>query len=407
MWDRLWLNANLVTMADAQGYGLIANGAIACKGGRIAWIGPQAALPDAPDSLAIDIVDTGGRLITPGLIDCHTHLVFGGNRSGEFELRLEGASYEEIARAGGGIISTVKATRQADEEALYESASARLKNMQSEGVTTIEIKSGYGLDIDSEAKMLRVAQSLERDNPVRVQKTFLGAHAVPPEFAGRTDDYLDHVIDDMLPALAAMGLIDAVDAFCENIAFSAVQLTHLFDAAHGLGLPVKLHAEQLSDCGGSRMAASHGALSVDHLEYLDEADIPLLAKHGTVATLLPGAFYYLKETRLPPIDALRAAGVPMALATDCNPGSSPITSPLLILNMGCTLFGLTPAEALRGMTINAAKALGRQPDIGSLELGKAADLAIWNIDHPAELSYWIGANALHQSYFAGDPAFAA
>ena len=407
MWDRLWLNANLATMADAQGYGLIANGAIACKGGRIAWIGPQAALPDAPDSLAIDIVDAGGRLITPGLIDCHTHLVFGGNRSGEFELRLEGASYEEIARAGGGIISTVKATRQADEEALYESASARLKNMQSEGVTTIEIKSGYGLDIDSEAKMLRVAQSLERDNPVRVQKTFLGAHAVPPEFAGRTDDYLDHVIDDMLPALAAMNLIDAVDAFCENIAFSATQVARLFDAAHALGLPVRLHAEQLSDCGGSRMAASHGALSVDHLEYLDEADIPLLAKHGTVATLLPGAFYYLKETRLPPIDALRAAGVPMALATDCNPGSSPITSPLLILNMGCTLFGLTPAEALRGMTINAAKALGRHPDIGSLELGKAADLAIWNIDHPAELSYWIGANALHQSYFAGDPAFAA
>ena len=407
MWDRLWLNANLATMADAQGYGLIANGAIACKGGRIAWIGPQAALPDAPDSLAIDIVDAGGRLITPGLIDCHTHLVFGGNRAGEFELRLEGASYEEIARAGGGIISTVKATRQADEEALYESASARLKNMQSEGVTTIEIKSGYGLDIDSEAKMLRVAQSLERDNPVRVQKTFLGAHAVPPEFAGRTDDYLDHVIDDMLPAIAAMNLIDAVDAFCENIAFSATQVARLFDAAHALGLPVKLHAEQLSDCGGSRMAASHGALSVDHLEYLDEADIPLLAKHGTVATLLPGAFYYLKETRLPPIDALRAAGVPMALATDCNPGSSPITSPLLILNMGCTLFGLTPAEALRGMTINAAKALGRQPDIGSLELGKAADLAIWNIDHPAELSYWIGANALHQSYFAGDPAFAA
>ena len=407
MWDRLWLNANLVTMADAQGYGLIANGAIACKSGRITWIGPQAALPDAPDSLAIDIVDAGSRLMTPGLIDCHTHLVFGGNRSGEFELRLEGASYEEIARAGGGIISTVKATRQADEEALYESASARLKNMQSEGVTTIEIKSGYGLDIDSEAKMLRVAQSLERDNPVRVQKTFLGAHAVPPEFAGRTDDYLGHVIDDMLPAIAAMNLIDAVDAFCENIAFSATQVARLFDAAHALGLPVKLHAEQLSDCGGSRMAASHGALSVDHLEYLDEADIPLLAKHGTVATLLPGAFYYLKETRLPPIDALRAAGVPMALATDCNPGSSPITSPLLILNMGCTLFGLTPAEALRGMTINAAKALGRHPDIGSLELGKAADLAIWNIDHPAELSYWIGANALHQSYFAGDTAFAA
>ena len=407
MWDRLWLNANLVTMADAQGYGLIANGAIACKGGRIAWIGPQAALPDAPDSLAIDIVDAGSRLMTPGLIDCHTHLVFGGNRAGEFELRLEGASYEEIARAGGGIISTVKATRQADEEALYESASARLKNMQSEGVTTIEIKSGYGLDIDSEAKMLRVAQSLERDNPVRVQKTFLGAHAVPPEYTGRADDYLDHVIDDMLPAIAAMNLIDAVDAFCENIAFSATQVARLFDAAHALGLPVKLHAEQLSDCGGSRMAASHGALSVDHLEYLDEADIPLLAKHGTVATLLPGAFYYLKETRLPPVAGLRAAGVPMALATDCNPGSSPITSPLLILNMGCTLFGLTPAEALRGMTINAAKALGRHPDIGSLELGKAADLAIWNIDHPAELSYWIGANALHQSYFAGDTAFAA
>ncbi|QJB69930.1 imidazolonepropionase [Parasphingorhabdus halotolerans] len=407
MWDRLWLNANLATMADAEGYGLIANGAIACKGGRIAWIGPQAALPDAPDSLAFDIVDAGGRLMTPGLIDCHTHLVFGGNRAGEFEMRLEGASYEEIARAGGGIISTVKATRQADEEVLYESASARLKNVQAEGVTTIEIKSGYGLDIASEVKMLRVAQSLERDNPVRVQKTFLGAHAVPPEYAGRADDYLDHVIDDMLPAIAAMGLIDAVDAFCENIAFSAVQLTRLFDAAHALGLPVKLHAEQLSDCGGSRMAASHGALSVDHLEYLDEADIPLLAKHGTVATLLPGAFYYLKETRLPPVAALRTAGVPMALATDCNPGSSPITSPLLILNMGCTLFGMTPAEALRGMTINAAKALGRQPDIGSLELGKAADLAIWNIDHPAELSYWIGANALHQSYFAGDPAFAA
>ncbi|MBP8298427.1 MAG: imidazolonepropionase [Burkholderiales bacterium] len=389
-WDLLIRQARLATMAG-DGYGVLDDAALAVRDGRVAWLGPDRELPalaTADEEFAAD-----GRWVTPGLIDCHTHLVYAGNRANEFEMRLTGATYADIARAGGGIVSTVKATRAASEQTLYEEAAPRLRALLAEGVTTIEIKSGYGLDAETEAKMLRVARRLGREFAVDVRTTFLGAHALPPEFAGRPDDYIDAVCARMLPAIAAEGLVDAVDVFCDNIGFTPAQTRRVFEAARALGLPVKLHAEQLSDQGGAQLAAEFGALSCDHLEYVSEAGVAAMARAGTVAVLLPGAFYFLRETRVPPVDLLRRHGVAMAIATDCNPGSSPITSLLACLNMACTLFRLTPAEALAGATRHAARALGLA-DRGTLEAGRRADLALWNIGHPAELAYHLGYNPL-------------
>ena len=382
----LWHHARLVTLAPQQGWGLIDRGALLTHGERIEWVGAEADLP-----AGLDIAqrhDLGGALVTPGLIDAHTHLVYGGDRAREFELRLQGASYEEIARAGGGIVSTVAATRAASDEALWQSARHRALALMAEGVTTLEVKSGYGLSAEHEARCLRVARRLGAELPLTVRTTCLSAHALPPEFAGRADDYIDAVCA-WLPAFHAEGLVDAVDAFCERIAFSPAQTQRVFEVARGLGLPVKLHAEQLSDQGGAALAASFGALSCDHLEYLSEAGIAAMAQAGTVAMLLPGAYYFLRETKLPPIAALRAAGVPIAIATDHNPGSSPTLSPLLMLNMACTLFRLTPEEALRGMTQHAAQALGLS-DRGQLLTGRRADLAVWGVNHPNELAYGFG-----------------
>jgi imidazolonepropionase len=391
LWDHLWTDARLATMAPGGApYGAIEQGAIAAKDGRIAWVGSQS---DLPRGEAREVHPLGGAWVTPGLIDCHTHLVHGGDRAAEFELRLKGATYEEIAKAGGGIRSTVKATRAASEEELLSSALARLDRMQAEGLTTVEVKSGYGLSLPEERKCLTVARLINRARPVTVRTSFLGAHAVPPEFEGRREDYMATVIAEMLPALAAEGLIDAVDAFAERIAFTIEETDRLFEAARRLGLPVKLHADQLSDGGGAALAARHRALSADHIEHTGEAGVAAMAEAGTVAVLLPGAFYFLRETKLPPIELLRKAGVPMAVATDCNPGTSPLTSPLLAINMACTFFRLTPEEALAGMTRNAARALGLA-DRGTLEVGKVADLAIWAIERPAELAYRIGFNPL-------------
>lgn len=398
--DRLWRNARLATMAAgrAEPYGAIDNGVVAARDGRIVFAGAQA---DAPRFDTSETVDCGGRWITPGLIDCHTHLVYGGDRAHEFELRLQGASYEEIARAGGGILSTVTATRAASEAALFASADRRLSALIAEGVTTVEIKSGYGLEIAAETKCLRVARRLGRERPVGVRTTFLGAHAIPPEFKGRSGDYVDLVAGPMLDAVATDGLADAVDVFCEGIAFSPEETARIFAAAKARGLAVKIHAEQLSNLGGAKLAAEMEALSADHLEYLDEAGVVAMAKAGTVAVILPGAFYFLRETQKPPIELLRRHGVPIALATDANPGSSPLTSPLLVLNMACTLFRLTPEEALAGLTRHAAQALGLQDEIGTLEAGKACDLAIWDIERPAELAYRIGFNPLHARIWNG------
>ncbi|MFC3117537.1 imidazolonepropionase [Jhaorihella thermophila] len=391
-------NAMLATMTGAAPYGLIPGGAVAVGDGRILWVGPQR---DIPDELRTgEEVDLGGRLVTPALIDCHTHLVHGGNRAREFEMRLEGASYEEIARAGGGIRSTVAATRAAGEEALFATALPRVDALIAEGVSVIEIKSGYGLDRDTELAMLRVARRIGRARPVRVRTSFLGAHAIPAEYDGRADAYIDEVCLPALRAAHAQGLVDAVDGFCETIAFSTDQIRRVFEAARELGLPVKLHAEQLSHQGGAALAAEYGALSADHLEHATEDDTARMAWAGTVAVLLPGAFYTLRETRLPPIDAFRARGVPMALATDLNPGSSPMNSLLLAMNMGCTLFRLTPAEALAGVTCHAARALGLE-DTGRIAPGLRADLAVWDAEHPAELSYRIGVNPLHARFFGG------
>ena len=376
----------------SQPYGAVEDGVVATKDGRILYAGPRDA---APDFAAAETIDCGGRWITPGLIDCHTHLVYGGDRAHEFELRLQGATYEEIARAGGGIVSSVKATRAASADDLFASADKRLSALLAEGVTTVEVKSGYGLDTDSEVKVLAVARRLGRQRPVRVLTTFLGAHAVPPEFKGRSGDYIDLVCGPMLEAVAKDDLADAVDVFCEGIAFSPEETRRVFAAARARGIPVKIHAEQLSNLGGAALAAEFGALSADHLEHLDEAGVIAMAKAGMVAVVLPGAFYFLRETVKPPIDLLRRHGVPIALATDANPGTSPLTSPLLTMNMGCTLFRLTPEEALAGMTRNAARALGLQDEIGTLEAGKACDLAIWEIERPAELAYRIGFNPLH------------
>jgi imidazolonepropionase len=401
MWDTLWVDANLATMASGTRYGAIERGAVAAKDGRIAWVGYAADLPKPPDELAHTVRRCNNAWITPGLVDCHTHLVFGGDRAREFELRLEGASYEEIARAGGGIVSTVAATRAATRDELTESAARRLAGLTREGVTTVEIKSGYGLDLENELKMLEAASDLAQPGDVRVKRTFLGLHALPPEFKDDRAAYVQLVADVMIPAIAAAGAADAVDAFCENIGFTAEETDYVFSAARAAGLDVKLHAEQLSNQHGAAVAARYQALSADHLEHLDEAGITAMAKSGTVAVLLPGAFYFLRETQLPPIDALRKAGVHMAVASDCNPGTSPMTSPLAALNMACTLFRLTPEEALAGITREGARALGLLDDIGTLELGKAADLAVWDIKSPAELSYWLGAPLLKERVFAG------
>lgn len=402
VWNSIWINVHLATMdeaRDAHSYGEVRDAAIAVQDGKIVWLGAMTDLP--ADYVAEQVFDGQGAWLTPGLIDCHTHIVYAGNRSLEFEARLNGVAYEEIARQGGGIVSTVKATRAASDEELMQASLPRVLSSLREGVTCLEIKSGYGLDTATEAKMLRVARQLQQDLPVRVTTTFLGAHALPPEFAGRADDYIDEVCERMLPAIAAQGLIDAVDVFCEKIGFTPAQTTRVFEAARRLGLPVKLHAEQLSDQGGAALTAQYQGLSADHLEYLSEAGIAAMREHGTVAVLLPGAYYYLRETKLPPIAALREAGVPIALATDCNPGTSPMTSPLLTMNMACTLFRLTPLEALRGITIHAARALGLQDQIGSLQVGKSADFALWKIERPAELAYMIAVNPCVGRVFEG------
>ncbi|WP_186399142.1 imidazolonepropionase [Stappia sp. P2PMeth1] len=387
-------------VAGATPYGLVEDGAVAIGAdGRIAWCGSAAELPAQFASWPSRSL--GGRLVTPGLVDCHTHIVHGGNRAREFELRLEGASYEEIARAGGGIVSTVAATRAASEDELVASALPRLDTLIGEGVTTIEIKSGYGLTIADEMRMLAAARRLGRERGVRVVTSWLAAHAVPADYKGRSQAYLDEVALPGLDAAHAAGLVDAVDGFCEGIAFSPAEMAQVFDRATALGLPVKLHAEQLSDLGGAKLAAQYGALSADHLEYLGQDGIDAMAASGTVAVLLPGAFYTLRETQAPPVAALRKAGVPIALATDCNPGSSPLTSLLLAMNMGATLFRLTPEECLAGATREAARALGLAGEIGTIEPGKRADLAVWDVAEPAELTYRIGFNPLHHRIFGG------
>lgn len=394
-WDSLWVNVQAATMAPAgdgaDPYGAIPDAAIAVAAGRIAWIGPRGDLPAEEARATRHVHDGGGAWVTPGLIDCHTHLVFGGDRAHEFELRLNGASYEEIARAGGGIRSTVAATRKVGEDALYAAAVPRLRRLLAEGVTTVEIKSGYGLDTANEMKMLRVARRLGRELPVDVATTFLGAHALPPEYDGRQGAYVDLVCEEMLPRVAADKLADATDVFCEKIAFTPAETERVFAASARAGIPVKLHADQLSDLGGAALAARHKALSAEHLEYTSEDGAAAMGRAGTVAVLLPGAFYVLRETRLPPVAALRRHSVPIAIASDCNPGSSPALSLLLMVNMACTLFRLTPAEALAGVTRNAARALGLA-DRGTLEVGKRADMALWRIGRPAELAYWLGGN---------------
>jgi imidazolonepropionase len=397
---KVFTNLRLATMADnAAPYGLIDGAAVVVDDGLIAWLGEA---PDFPlEYVGSDEIDCGGRVLTPALVDCHTHVVFGGNRAHEFEMRLQGASYEEIAQAGGGIVSTVKATRAASDDALLQAALVRVDAMRTEGVTTIEIKSGYGLDVETELRMLRVARQIGRMRPLRVKTSFLGAHALPPEYGGKPSRYIEEVCIPALRLAHAEGLVDAVDGFMETIGFGAGDITRVFAEARALGLPVKLHAEQLSNLGGAKLAASCGALSADHLEYLDEAGVIAMKAAGTVAVILPGAFYFIREKQLPPIDLLRKHAVPMAIATDCNPGSSPLTSPLLGMNMAATLFRLTPEECLRGATQHAARALGLD-DCGTLEVGKRADLALWNITHPNELCYRIGFNPLHQCYFAGE-----
>ncbi|MEW5723727.1 MAG: imidazolonepropionase [Thermodesulfobacteriota bacterium] len=390
--EGLWLNARLATLAaGGERYGAIEDGALAVSGGRIIYAGPQSGLPDEFRATA-RTYDAGGAWITPGLIDCHTHLVWAGSRAREFELRLEGATYEEIARRGGGIVSTVQATRAADEKTLFRQSARRLEALLREGVTTIEIKSGYGLDLETELRMLRVARRLGETYPVTVRTTFLGAHALPPEYQDRADEYIDFVCRQVLPRAVEEGLADAVDAFCETIGFTPVQTERVFQAARDHGLPVRLHAEQLSDQGGAALAARYQALSADHLEHLSEDGARTLAGSGTVAVLLPGAFYFLRETKLPPVDLLRKHGVPLAVATDMNPGTSPTGSLLLMLNLACTLFRLTPEEALAGVTRNAARALGLADRCGTLERGKAADFVLWDIEEPAELAYRFGFN---------------
>jgi len=388
-------------MVSRAPYGAIRDAAIGIAEGRLAFVGPRHVLQGKPEDCARAVVRLDGAWVTPGLIDCHTHLVFAGNRAAEWEMRAKGASYEEIARAGGGILSTVRATRNASEDALVESAAVRALAMARQGVTTVEIKSGYGLDLENEMKMLRAAARVGERMNMRVSRTLLGAHALPQEYVKNRVGYVDLICQSMIPEVARQKLADAVDAFCETIAFSPAEVQRIFADADAHGLRVKLHAEQLSNCGGAALAAEYNALSADHLEYLDDDGIAAMAKAGTVAVLLPAAFYFLRETKQPPVEALRRAGVPIAIATDCNPGTSPLASPLVALSMACTLFNMTPGEALAGMTCNAARALGLENEIGTLEAGKAADLAVWNIAEPAELAYWIGADLLRDRYLGG------
>ncbi|WP_011582299.1 MULTISPECIES: imidazolonepropionase [Chelativorans] len=397
----IWRNGRLATLReDLQGLGIVENGAVVCEGGRILFAGPEGELP-AELIENTEITDLEGRWVTPGLVDCHTHIVYGGNRAREFEMRLQGATYEEIARAGGGIVSSVKATNALSVEGLVEAALPRLDTLISEGVTTVEIKSGYGLNIEAELKMLCAARALEQIRPVRVVTSYLGAHATPVEYKGRNGDYISEVVLPGLERAHAEGLVDAVDGFCEGIAFSVDEIRRVFDKARSLGIPVKLHAEQLSNLGGAKLAASYGALSADHLEYLDEDGARAMAAAGTVAVLLPGAFYAINEKQKPPVEALRQAGVHIAIATDSNPGTSPLTSLLLTMNMSATLFRLTVEECIAGATREGARALGLLAETGTIEAGKSADLAIWNIESPAELVYRIGFNPLHAHIFKG------
>ena len=392
MFDTIWINARLALVDEGNGTNLIDGGAIAAKDGLIAMVEPMAELRCPAHILANRVIDVQGRCITPGLIDCHTHIVFGGNRSSEYEMRLQGKSYEEIAAQGGGIMSSVVSTRDASEEELESSAKGRLINLIKDGVTTVEIKSGYGLDEMAERKMLRVARRLGETLPLTVKTSFLGAHALPAEYVHGRDDYIDLVCDQMLPKLYSEGLVDAVDAYCEGIAFSLAEVERVFNAAASYRIPVKLHAEQFSDSGGAILAARFNALSADHLEYLSESGAKAMAESGTVAVLLPGAYFMLRETRMPPVSLLRDHKIPIAIASDCNPGSSPVLSPSLMMCMACQLFGLVPEEALQGMTINAARALGIERQRGSLKKGKLADMVVWNVDQPSELSYWLGGN---------------
>lgn len=398
-WDGVLVNARLVTLAGDTGYGVIEAGALAWHEGRLVFVGPVDDLPAAAETLSAHVVDGAGEWVTPGLVDCHTHVVFGGDRAGEFEQRLQGASYEDIARAGGGIVSTVRATRAANEEDLLAQSLPRARALRDDGVTTLEIKSGYGLDLENERKMLRVARRIGEALGITVRTTFLGAHALPPEYAGRADDYIGAVCE-WLPILHAEGLVDAVDAFCERIGFSAAQTQRVFETARALGLPVKLHADQLSDGGGAALVAGFGGLSADHVEYTSDAGVAAMKQAGSVAVLLPGAFHVLRETTLPPLDAFRAHGVPMAVATDCNPGTSPLQSLRLAMSLACTHFRLTPEEALRGATVHAAQALGLS-DRGRLAVGQRADFVRWRIGQPAQLAYWLGGNLVSGVYAGG------
>lgn len=399
-WDAIWVNGFIATCE--QGYGLLENAAVAVKEGKIVWVGLLNDLPDQPDSLAKIVHDLNGRCMTPGLIDCHTHLVYAGNRAYEFELRLEGASYEEITKQGGGIQSTVSQTRGVSEQELLEQSLPRAKSLMASGVTTLEIKSGYGLDLETELKILRVAKRIEEILPLTIKKTFLGAHTVPKEYKDRADAYIDLVCNEMIPTVAEEKLADAVDVFCENIAFNLEQTERVFSTAQKYHLAIKCHAEQLSDSGAAILAAKYHALSVDHLEYVSEEAVKAIAESKTVAVLLPGAFYFLREKQMPPIDLLRKYRVPIAVSSDCNPGTSPILSLQLILHMACTLFRMTPEEALLGVTLHAAKALGLEKTHGSIAVGKAADFAIWNVQYPAELAYFMGGNLLHQVVKKGE-----
>lgn len=402
MSDLLLTDCRLATMTPGGApFGAIEDGAVLVEDGRIVWAGSRA---DLPVHKAVETHRLDGRWVTPGLVDCHTHLVFGGDRSGEFEQRLKGATYEEIARSGGGIVSTMSATRAASGDALYASALTRLAGLKATGVTTVEIKSGYGLDRDSELKMLRVARRIGREAGVRVRTSYLGLHAVPPEHRADRGAYVDKAVDEILPVAHAEGLVDAVDAYCEPIAFSVEEVGRLFDRARALGLPVKLHADQLSDGGGAALAAKYGALSADHVEHTTEAGVRAMAEAGVVAVLLPGAFLMLRETRAPPVELLRRHGVGMAVATDCNPGTSPVASMTAALNLACVQFRMRPEEALAGATRGAAKALGLANEIGTIEAGKAADLAVWDVERPAELCYWLGKPLLHRRYFGGAAA---
>jgi imidazolonepropionase len=403
-WDRVWSNCHIITMtAGMQSYGAIHNGAVAAQGGRIVWVGERAQLPPAQLARAAQRIDLHGAWVTPGLIDAHTHLAFAAERSAEFEQRLQGARYEDILRGGGGILASVRAVRAASQIELTAQTVARAARLVSLGITTIEIKSGYGMSLEHERKQLCAARAVGEQLAVRVSKTYLGAHALPPEFATRRAHFLSSVTQEILPTLAAEGLVDAVDAYCESVAFSSAEVAQLFEAAKALGLPVKLHADQLSDTSGAQLAAHYRALSADHLEFTSRRGIADMADAGTVAMLLPSAYYFLRQTRQPPIDALREAGIGIAIASDCNPGTSPVLSPTSVMNMACVQFRLTPLEALAGYTREAARALGMLDEIGTIEVGKSADLAIWRISRPAELSYWIDGTTPVGRVFRGQP----